>query len=206
MGIATDERLALCDLLEELGPNCPTLCEGWETYDMAAHLVTRDRRPDAGPGLVLGVLHPYTELLERRRRAGTPYERLVEQIRSGAPIYSPLRLEALNVHEYFVHHEDVRRANNRGPRPADPALDLVLWKALKRMGPMMTRGVGKIGLDLTTPSGEEMRLRSGTPSVRLRGEVPELFLYLFGRKDAAEVEIDGPADAVAQLAAAKMGS
>ena len=79
MGIATDERLALCDLLEELGPNCPTLCEGWETYDMAAHLVTRDRRPDAGPGLVLGVLHPYTEMLERRRRAGTPYERLVSE-------------------------------------------------------------------------------------------------------------------------------
>jgi uncharacterized protein (TIGR03085 family) len=168
-------------------------------------LVTRDRRPDAGPGLVIGALHPYTSFLERRRRVGTSYERLVEQIRSGAPIYTPLRLEALNVHEYFVHHEDVRRANGSGPRPADPELDLALWTALKRMGPMMTRGVGKIGLDLTTTSGEEVRLRSGTPSVRLRGEVPELFLYLFGRKDAAEVEVHGPADAVAQLAAARMG-
>jgi uncharacterized protein (TIGR03085 family) len=205
MGIATDERLALCDLLEELGPDRPTLCEGWDTYDMAAHLVTRDRRPDAGPGLVVGALHPYTALLERRRRDGTSYERLIEQIRSGPPFYTPLRLEALNVHEYFVHHEDVRRANGRGPRPLDPALDHALWKSLKRMGPLMVRGVGKIGLDLTTPSGEEMRLRSGTPSVRLRGEVPELFLYLFGRKDAADVEVDGPADAVAQLAAARMG-
>jgi uncharacterized protein (TIGR03085 family) len=172
---------------------------------MAAHLVTRDRRPDAGPGLVIGALHPYTAFLERRRRAGTAYERLVEQVRAGAPIYTPLRFESLSVHEYFVHHEDVRRANGRGPRPADPALDAALWKALKRMGPLMTRGVGKIGLDLTTPSGEEMRLRSGDPSVRLRGEVPELFLYLFGRKDAAQVEIDGPADAVAQLTAARMG-
>jgi uncharacterized protein (TIGR03085 family) len=205
MGIATDERLALCDLLEALGPSSPTLCEGWDTYDMAAHLVTRDRRPDAGPGLGLGALHPYTALLERRRRAGTSYQRLLEQLRSGAPIYTPLRLESLNVHEYFVHHEDVRRANGHGPRPPDPELDLALWKALKRMGPLMTRGAGKIGLNLTTPSGEEMRLRSGTPSVRLRGEVPELFLYLFGRKDAAEVEVDGPADAVAQLTAARLG-
>jgi uncharacterized protein (TIGR03085 family) len=205
MGIATDERRALCDLLEELGPASPTLCEGWDTYDLAAHLVTRDRRPDAGPGLVIGALHSYTAMLEHRRRAGTPYERLIEQIRAGAPIYSPLRLEALNVHEYFVHHEDVRRANGRGPRPADPELNRSLWKALGRMGPMMTRGIGKIGLDLTTPTGESMRLRSGAPSVRLRGEVPELFLYLFGRKDAAEVEIDGPADAVAQLAAARIG-
>jgi uncharacterized protein (TIGR03085 family) len=172
---------------------------------MAAHLVTRDRRPDAGPGLVLGALHPYTALLERRRRAGTSYQRLIEQLRSGAPIYTPLRLEALNVHEYFVHHEDVRRANGHGPRPPDPELDLALWKSLKRMGPMMTRGAGKIGLNLTTPSGEEMRLRSGAPSVRLRGQVPELFLYLFGRKDAAEVQVDGPADAVAQLTAARLG-
>jgi uncharacterized protein (TIGR03085 family) len=205
MGIATDERLALCDLLDELGPERPTLCEGWDTYDMAAHLVTRDRRPDAGPGLVIGALHPYTALLERRRRDGTPYPRLVQQVRQGAPAYSPVRFEALNLHEYFIHHEDVRRANGLGPREVTPELREALRGALKRFGPRMTRRVGKIGIDLSTPDGEEMRLRSGSPSVRLRGDVPELFLYLFGRKDAAQVEVDGPAEAVAQLRSAKIG-
>jgi uncharacterized protein (TIGR03083 family) len=35
------ERQALCDTLTELGPDAPTLCEGWTTADLAAHLMVR---------------------------------------------------------------------------------------------------------------------------------------------------------------------
>jgi hypothetical protein len=33
------ERQTLCDLLADLGPDAPTLCEGWTTLDLAAHLL-----------------------------------------------------------------------------------------------------------------------------------------------------------------------
>ncbi|PZA20241.1 maleylpyruvate isomerase N-terminal domain-containing protein, partial [Modestobacter versicolor] len=52
--VSRSERAALADLLEQLGPDQPTCCEGWTTQDMATHLVLRDRRPDAMPGLALG--------------------------------------------------------------------------------------------------------------------------------------------------------
>ena len=60
--VAAAERAALLDLLERLGPDAPTLCEGWATHDLAAHLVVRERRPVAGPGYVFPALHgPYGE-------------------------------------------------------------------------------------------------------------------------------------------------
>ena len=37
------------------------------------------------------------------------------------------------------------------------------------------------------------------------GPVGELVLYVYGRKDVAAVELDGPADAVARVGAASFG-
>ena len=51
---ARAERASLCDLLAEVGPDAPTLCEGWTTALLAAHLVVRERRPDGGPGRGVG--------------------------------------------------------------------------------------------------------------------------------------------------------
>ena len=50
---ARSERLALCRTLERVGPDAPTLCPPWRTRDLAAHLVLRERRPDAAPGIWL---------------------------------------------------------------------------------------------------------------------------------------------------------
>ena len=47
--IAQSERQALCSLLEDRGPLAPTLCEGWTTADLAAHLYVRERKPLAAP-------------------------------------------------------------------------------------------------------------------------------------------------------------
>src|SRR5262249_33102419 len=64
---ARDERTALCALLGETGPGAPTLCEGWRTGDLAAHLVMRERRPDAAAGLLGGPLAGHT------RRVAPPH-------------------------------------------------------------------------------------------------------------------------------------
>ena len=47
MSYSQEERLALCALLDKSGPDAPTLCEGWTTGDLAAHLVLREHRPAA---------------------------------------------------------------------------------------------------------------------------------------------------------------
>ena len=47
MNLAKSERAALADLFVTLGPDQPTLCEGWDTKDLLVHLLVRERRPDA---------------------------------------------------------------------------------------------------------------------------------------------------------------
>src|SRR5919112_5833467 len=110
---ARDERRALCDTLLSTGPDAPTLCEGWTTRDLAAHLVLRDRRPDAELGRQVPFLAGHAAAVRDGVR-GTEWTELVDLVRSGPPVWSPARLgrldEAMNTAEMFVHHEDVRRA------------------------------------------------------------------------------------------------
>ena len=79
------ERARLCDLLDELGPDAPTLLGPWTTHDLAAHLVLREHDPFAGPGLVLP--GAWSRLAERRRKAlvQRDFADLVATIRAGPP-------------------------------------------------------------------------------------------------------------------------
>ncbi len=130
------EREALCDTLASLGPDAPTLCGGWTTADLAAHLMVREREPVAAAGILLP--GPFAKLNHRRMEAAKAggYERIIRWLRGGP--YGLWRLRpmvAVNVLEYFVHHEDARRANGLEPRPADPDLDRALWRMLRAAGP-----------------------------------------------------------------------
>ncbi len=110
---ARSERAALADLFDAVGPDAPTLCEGWRTRDLAAHLVLRESRPDAAPGIVVRRLAGWTDRVQQGL-ARSDWPRLVDKVRSGPPTLSAFGLPGvdrlLNTTEYFVHHEDVRRA------------------------------------------------------------------------------------------------
>ena len=73
-------------LTEEVGPEAPTLCEGWTTTDLAAHLVVRERRPTGGPGILLG--GPFARHTEQlmAKEAARDYRSLVDRVRNGPPI------------------------------------------------------------------------------------------------------------------------
>ncbi|MGW1002866.1 TIGR03085 family metal-binding protein [Streptomyces sp. NPDC002520] len=199
---AKRERLLLADLLETMGPEAPTLCEGWTTRDLAAHVVVRERRPDAAGGLLVKQLAPRLDRVMAEFTA-KPYEELLQLIRTGPPRFSPFALkqvdEASNTVEFYVHTEDVRRAQpDWSPRELDPVFQDALWSRLDRMARVMGRGA-PTGLVLRRPDGQTAVAHRGTPVVTATGEPAELLMFAFGRQDTADVQLEGDADAITKL-------
>jgi uncharacterized protein (TIGR03085 family) len=202
------ERAALVDLMEELGPDAPTLCGGWDTYDLAAHLVARDRRPDSGPGLIVPALAGWTEKVRRGIREEAGYLELLVQLRQGPPVWSPVGLpfleSASNTVEFYVHHEDVRRAQPRWtPRAIPRSLEDSLWNRLKAGAKLMLRSA-PVGVRLRTQDGREVTAKSTEPLVTVTAAPSELILYCSGRQAVARVDAQGDPDAVAALAKAPL--
>ncbi|MBO0892359.1 MAG: TIGR03085 family protein, partial [Acidothermales bacterium] len=182
--LARTERSELCDVLTEVGPDAPTLCEGWRAADLAAHLVIRERRPDAVAGELIKPLAPRQDRIQRGY-AGLPWARLVDLVRTGPPRWSPLAIPAVdgavNTVEYFVHHEDVRRAQpGWEPRELSAQQQETLWRRLRSMSRLLLRRAA-VGVALRRPDGAIWRARGGGSYVTLAGPPAELVLYAFGR-------------------------
>jgi len=205
------ERLALCDLFEELGPDAPTMLDGWTAHDLAAHLVLREHDLVAAPSIVLP--GPFQRFAERRRvRLADKREFgwLVARIRSGPPpgFFRIGWVRSFpNLNEFFVHHEDVRRANGLGPRNTlTPALEAALWRNVRRGSRFLSRRLREVGLEIRWAGTDEwVMVRQAEPIVRLSGSPGELLLYVFGREAAARVEVTGPAEAVAAVHRTRFG-
>ncbi|MFE6411217.1 TIGR03085 family metal-binding protein [Streptomyces sp. NPDC057837] len=203
---AKRERLLLADLLETAGPDAPTLCEGWTARDLAAHVVVRERRPDAAGGILIKQLAPRLDRV-MAEYADKPYEELIQLIRTGPPRFSPFSLkpvdEASNIVEFYVHTEDVRRAQpDWSPRELDPVFQDALWSRLERTARLMGRGL-PTGLVLRRPDGRTAVAHRGTPVVTVTGEPSELVLFSYGRQNAAKVDVQGDENAIATLRESK---
>ncbi len=209
--VADSERHALATLAGELGPEAPTLCEGWDVRDLLIHMVVREGSPLS----LLGAVPPLRGLAERptARQARRDFPELLKALRDGPPLLSPFAIpvlgNAMNAAEYFVHHEDIRRAQPEwSPRTLPASTEDALWRVL-RVGGRALAAKAPVGVRLQRSDpghqGGSLKLRGGDPSVVVRGAPSELLLFLFGRQDHAEVELVGDDDAVAQLAAASLG-
>jgi uncharacterized protein (TIGR03085 family) len=210
---AQDERRAISDLLAELGPSQPTLCAGWQTGDLAAHLVLREHRPDAGAGVMGGPLAGYTRHVQSRLTARTPFPQLVHLIRTGPPRFSVFGLpgadERLNLVEYFVHHEDVRRAQpGWQPRAISTELADLLWDRLRLARLMLRKAPVGVELARSDSAGEGPHAPNGkvritakarTPVVTVSGDPAELTLWTMGRTGVANVQMEGNDSDVAAL-------
>jgi uncharacterized protein (TIGR03085 family) len=200
--LAQQERATLCDLFVDLGPDAPTLCEGWLTADLAAHLVVRERRPDSGPGLVWPPLAGYTDKIRRAVRDRTPWDKLIATVRSGPPLLLRPFDGPMNTVEFFIHVEDVRRVGvGWEPRPISLELADALWA---RVGPGgMTK---KVPATIVIASPGRVDKEHGTgPRLTLAGDPGELTMFGAGRQGAARVEISGDAALAARLRAAPLG-
>jgi len=206
MTAAQRERSALVDTLRRVGPDAPTLCAGWTTRDLAAHLVVRERRLDATPGIGIPFFAGYTAKVQDQTARSTSWDDLVELVASGPPIYSPFKLldSVANFGEMFIHHEDVRRAvEGWQPRVLDESTTAALRRQLGLLS-RMTLGKLPAQVILQTTEGQRVaRVGRGDP-VTVTGEPQELVLFVAGR-DAVHVEFDGDPQAVAAVRGSQRG-
>jgi uncharacterized protein (TIGR03085 family) len=196
----------LADLFAQAGPDEPTLCAGWTTRDLAAHLVVRERRPDASIGMLIPPLRGRAERV-RLAKAAEPFPTVVREIRDPpwwSPVSNPLTDELANGMEFFIHHEDVRRAGTGwAPRELDTGQQKSLWRGAQLTGRLVLR---RLGLPVTVRADGFGSFSVGTdPQVTVSGAPGELALFLSGRQGAAQVRIDGPADAAERLRTARLG-
>jgi uncharacterized protein (TIGR03085 family) len=197
------ERVALADLLAEVGPDAPTLCEGWATRDLAAHLVVRANRPDAAAGIVIRAVAPHLQRVQARA-ARADWHRLVARVRK-RPWWAVLGEESVNRTEYFIHHEDVRRAQS-GWQPRELSKDFAeaLWG---RVGP-----IARIVLRRTPASVKVIAPGFGTvvagrggPDVELTGPPGELLIFLSGRQSHSRVDLSGPSEITEKMRTRRYG-
>jgi uncharacterized protein (TIGR03085 family) len=202
------ERARLCDTALSVGATAPTLCGDWDVKDLLAHLVVRDGDPLGAPGIVLKPLAGFTERASRRLGKES-LDSLVRRVRR-PPLWSPYRIgvldTALNTLEFYVHHEDIRRAAARwDQRRLTPGEQAAIW-----------RGTGVAGRGLVRPAGVPVQIRwagtdrtttlaSGSDPVTITGLPGEVVLFLFGRQRTVGLEFDGPPESVAELRGAGLG-
>ena len=196
MTFSSAQRSQLAKLLLDLGPDAPTLCEGWATKDLAAHLWIRENRVDAAGGMFISKLEPRLEQLTNETLE-RDYEEVVNQWASGPPRVIKLIDSQMNTTEHFIHHEDVRRANGRtDPQPLSQVAEKQLFSSLKMLAPMLLKKSSSPvvlfprGFDRIVAADKKGVARNGSDVVRVSRDVGELVLWAYGR-DVVNLTIAG---------------
>lgn len=199
------ERHALADLLDRVGPDVATLCGTWTSADLAAHLVVRERRPDGAVGILVPALSARGEKVRLAVRDAHRWPDLVDKVRRGPPLVIRPLDAAINTVEFFVHHEDVRRASGEvEARPVPAGEEAALWSRLGLMGRLLFKA-SPVGVEMIAAEHGRARCKGGAPSVTVTGAPSELVLFAFGRQAQAIVELEGDDLSVSQLRAAPLG-
>jgi len=204
------ERTAFARTLRGTDPVAPTLCGDWNAAQLTAHLVLRER------SLVeLGGRLPVARLQRRAHEAVDAYaarhgySELIDQFEYGPPRWSafgipPVR-EAVNLLEYIVHHEDVRRAESGfRVRVLPPGDQTAAWSRLRFTARITLRQVPQ-GVRLVSPEhGAIDAPKPGAPLVTVSGDPVELALVIMGRQRVAQVSYDGPPADVESFSGARI--
>lgn len=190
--------------MRAVGPDAPTLCGDWTVRDLAAHLVLRERRPDAAAGIVIPALAGYTARKQQRLTDTTDWRDLLDMVASGPPLYSPFKLldPLVNTTEMFIHHEDVRRA---APGWQPRSLDSDLVSALRRQVRLAVRlslGRSPATVILQDSDGTTLASVGKGPRCEIHGAAPEQLLFLSGR-DAVQIEFSCDDDTIEQVRQAR---
>jgi uncharacterized protein (TIGR03085 family) len=205
--LARREREALCDLALVLGEDAPTLSGDWTAKELLAHLHLREHSLIGAPGLLIPPLSGLTEH-EMARIGRQDFTVLVERVRSRGwtPYAIPPVDKAVNTLEYFVHHEDLRRAQpGWTPRDLSPADESALWSAIRLFGRGLVRPAGVPVRIRRTDTGAEATLRGGADPAVLSGLPSEIVMFLYGRDQHRGLEFSGSDAHIGRLRGAGLG-
>lgn len=200
------ERAELLQTLRRWGPEAPTLCSDWPARRLAAHLVVSEQ----AAGLPLAASYPLWRVLSARtaapilsrltlagegqmdRAEARGWEWLLRRLEAGPPRVFALRLVAeARLIEDWIHHEDVRRGNGEPPRELDERQGAALLNGMLAITRLPVFADVRSGIEAELPDGRTYRVGDGESTVRVRGEVGEVALWVAGRGDAARVEVTG---------------
>jgi uncharacterized protein (TIGR03085 family) len=205
--LARRERHALCDLALLLGEDAPTVLPDWTAKDLVVHLLVREYSPIGALGLAVGPLSGLTER-EMARVGRRDFTVLVERLRGrGLTPYSLGPVDRVaNSLEYFVHHEDLRRAQpDWQPRDLPVGDADVVWRLLRVFGRGLVRQAGVPVQVVREDTGATTTLRHGADPAVVSGPPGEVALFLFGREQTRDVRLLGPDDTTAALRTASLG-
>jgi uncharacterized protein (TIGR03085 family) len=206
--IAAHERALLCALAQQLGPEAPTLSGSWTVKDLVVHLLLREGHP-ASVGILIP---PFQGLLDRAtsKASREDFPTLVKRLRHGPPAWSPFALPKvgafMNLLEYYIHHEDIRRAQPEWePRALPTETEDGIWGALRHLGRGMALGARVGFIAERSDTGDRHTLKKGDSEVVVRGLPSEVALYAYGRKEQARVELIGDDAAITALQKSSLG-
>jgi uncharacterized protein (TIGR03083 family) len=171
----TNERMSLCDLLEELDDaewGTPSLCAGWTVKDVVAHLTTTTRTTVldmvAAMARARGDFHRMTDRRARTRAQRFTPADLIAQLRRSAT--SPRRMPGSGpldpLVDLLVHGQDIARPLLRDrPLPAGPAVAALTYVAGNRFydAPARLADLHLVATDVdwTSGSGQEISGAAG---------------------------------------------
>lgn len=202
-------RTSLVEALTTAGDDAPTLCTGWRSRHLAAHLVLRQSDPLYGLSMLMPPLQARAEFQVQTTGDDTPYDELLAAVAGGPPAWHPVRwfAEQADLVELWIHTQDVLRGAGDVPPGPGPALSDVLWSRTLSMARLSARR-SPVGLVLVRTDGVRAAVRrppSGRGTVVLRGEPGELLLAVSGRVGAARVSLEGDDTDVAAFTGAPLG-
>ena len=197
--ISKSERQGLVETLKALGPDAPTLCEGWMTKHLLAHLIMRETEPVNASGILLKGRQKQTQ--NRLEELSTHFESNLSKLKSGPPLWNPMRYldKWVNALEMLIHHEDVLRAQPNWQRRKFTDSETKELDFLLKIAPrFLVRGAKVLP---TLVVGE----LPTTGRIILRGDQVDLLLFLAGRQSASTVSIEGDESDVADFMKSSFG-
>lgn len=187
MTLAQRQRRALLDLMREVGPLAPTMCDGWTVQDLAAHLWVREHMLRALPGIGWERFAGTTERLQAETLHRKGFAEILDELERPAGLMRVLD-PLVNAAEYTIHHDDVLRPLGRSLELRD-AEEEFLGKVVVALAAKAAMGQ-KYRLVVSPTIGKERSFGKGSHVVHVSGKPSDLLLHFSGRDSDVEIVAD----------------
>ncbi len=181
------------DAARRVGPDAPTLCEGWSARDLVGHMLVLRDDPLAWPGIGVPALAGLTERRMARATA-SGYERALASLARRRPwlppvIDGPRSRWGHHLGEWVVHAEDVVRANELPSYEPDAATADAVW-ARVQVATRQLHGHRERGIVLTrTDTGESAAVVRGVAALTVEGTPLDLLVWAYRGDGCADVSL-----------------